>query len=509
MYSQTKVIEDIADYKLLNNGVLSNNDNSVDGYYFFYKVDDLEDRKTEYAIIILDKNLNETARKSYIGAQNSKLIQGVFDGNQISFLFMNEPKKFLKIIGFDRKGKEVESLKYELSRTDIIFSKKQRRLNNEIRLIPISKKGVLLRYFKNHGEHIGFISTNKKENWNTDSPIDTIGFKEDLIKQSELFNSNLKQYNFLGIGKSYIAFNEITTSSYYYGYDREIQSIFFKILKVDTGEEIYSEEIKLKIKKKEEVKSYLNVVFTEDGIMALGKYYIGSKNLKKGKSAGIFVDKISYAGEIESTKNINWEDQLFEKFQEENSRKGKNHIFFHDIIKTEDGYIAIGEQYRKVLTEEGFVSKLITLGIASATKILISDAYFFEFDQNFNLKDIKKITKKASLYSGLSDLKSAEESAQHLKFYGYFDYLMTQNKGNRFFSTFVNTQLDKKKKPTSIHYKTVIYKDSKYSESSFTIPLNDNIKRRVLPAKFGHLLIYEYDKETEKSSLRLEKIDAE
>jgi len=84
--AQEHTLDKITRFKVRNSGALMDKENDVDGYYFFYKVDKLKKGQREFAIRILDNNLNEIAKKSIIAHKRTILAEGKYNNHKLMFL---------------------------------------------------------------------------------------------------------------------------------------------------------------------------------------------------------------------------------------------------------------------------------------------------------------------------------------------------------------------------------------------------------------------------------------
>ncbi|WP_196891285.1 DUF6770 family protein [Aureivirga marina] len=496
-FGQTKTIEGVSEYKLIKSGTLDDKNNEVDGFYFFYKVDNLKKGKAEYVIVLLDKNLNEVARKKYIDDKKISLVDAAYNGDQISLIFINYKQKVIKTVGYNRKGELLEPYEFEVSEKDLKFISgmgKRFGLNQIIQIYPIDNKGYIISYMtliKKMKYRMHYISTSGGKNWMFGE------YKKDKLHRS------MQVY---GYNDKVIVFAEINRKSLM----SKKTSHHLKVVNIDNGKVIFEKEFNKDSKNVEDLIMMTNASFTDEHIILMGEYYPDYKSTKKLKSDGLFLQKYTYAGEKISDERISWKDEIFSKFQELNNEKGKNFIFFHNIIKVDEGYIGIGEQYRKRASAGGIAAFALGGGSsADISNLVITDAFFFKFSENFELVDIVKFDKGKSKVPNIAGLSSPQIGALVAKARGDFDYVNTQkdSKNNRLYSTFIDYERLKGEK-NKYSYKTIIYQDGEFKESKFYLS-NKNKSIKAYPAKLGHVMIYEYDKKTKKSTLHLEKVEVE
>ena len=99
-WAQTTVIDKIVSFRFKDSGAMYDQNNNVDGYYFFYEVDKLHKGQREYAIQILDQNLNIVATKSFVDDNNTILISSSFNNKEIAFVFLNQKDKKFRVITY-------------------------------------------------------------------------------------------------------------------------------------------------------------------------------------------------------------------------------------------------------------------------------------------------------------------------------------------------------------------------------------------------------------------------
>ena len=92
-FAQLSKIDGVNTFLLRNSGAIMDKNNDVDGYYFYYVVDKLKKGNNEFAIQILDKNLNEVAKKTYVDNKNTFLMKSSFNNQALMFAMANFKEK--------------------------------------------------------------------------------------------------------------------------------------------------------------------------------------------------------------------------------------------------------------------------------------------------------------------------------------------------------------------------------------------------------------------------------
>ncbi len=143
------------------------------------------------------------------------------------------------------------------------------------------------------------------------------------------------------------------------------------------------------------------------------------------------------------------------------------------------------------------------------TQLTITDAVFFEFDKDFNLKEIHQIEKGKSRAPNLADFGSPQLNAHVLKSLGAFDYEYTQIDvdRDRFYATFTDYERLKGQKNKTA-FKAVMYSDGELVQDKIYLQRSKGkVSFRVLPAKLGHVMILEYNKKEKTLDIHLEKLN--
>lgn len=486
--SQTKVLEGLGKFKLKNYGALMDANNDVNGYYMFYEVDKLKGGKIEYAIKFLDNNLNEVATKSYLDSKHVILVDAKFNGAQIMFAFLDKESLNYKFVGFDRKGEQSKTITKSITKDDLKYTLLQQKSGKEVVLYPIKNKGFILNSFKKPakmGYDVTYIPSDGTKGWTyaTDKTTDMH-----------------KTINVAGVGEKAIVFYEYGQKSLF-SKEGEMSVV---TLNNETGKEI------LRNNKETTNTNDLvsNAKFYDDSMILMGEYFKPEDNALKGKSLGLYVEKYDYNGERTYRKEVSWEDKLFLEFNKLNNEGGRPYLYFHDIIKTEDGsYYAIAEQYTKNASGMAIASMAMGGSPTSVTQLVITDAYIFKFDSDFNIQDVKRYDKGQSKVPNVSDFGSPQLNAHVMKQIGGFDYQYTQldKKNDRFYALFIDYERIKSAKD-KMALKAIMYNKGVMSEDKIYLT-EGKTEFVVRPAKIGHVLLLEYNRKKKTVSMHIEKLN--
>jgi len=495
--SQSKTFDDIFKLKIRNNGPIIENENVI-GYYFFYSVGKVKGGKRNYLLRIVDENLEEVATQTMVDLKTVELREASFNGKTIMFKFY---EKFTSKLTFREFG-----------------------LNGEL-LTKIDKK---LYYGENSNYAIGE-SDDLHE-------VDGAGFINYRTRDSnrayeyEFFPSKNSGYSSWIVSpkrdKIQNAFYFSRSPEHIYSLiskkkNRSSNALNFSIVanSIKSGEEVFTVSLTDNSYNAQPILGY----FDEDTriLNVMGLYYPpGAKSLKSN-GLGLFNYQINKEGKIISKKYMEWVKDLGKFIPLDDKGKsltkgGKGYIFFHDIVKKEDGTIvAIGEQYRKVASGEGVALKLLLgNGAASSTKIVIEDLMIFTFTPDFEVKSIEFIDKSKSdffLPAGYGFV-NVHLLSNIVKAYGGFGYQFTQ-KGLNEDDAVSFTYLDYKKNGGSAkkyYLGAITHFEGNLTTDLVELGTRKGIAResiRVWPAKQGYVLLSEYNKKERELTIHLERIN--
>ena len=259
------------------------------------------------------------------------------------------------------------------------------------------------------------------------------------------------------------------------------------------------------------VNNYIN---EETGdITLLGTFFKKGDNPAKDRSLGMFSYTLGKDGKKKSDRFLAWVKDVGE-FLPVND-KGKiedvGYIYFHKFVKTEDGKIfGIGEQYKKAINGGAVAINVLSGGGGvSNIGLSIKDFYIFEFNTDFELKDVKVFEKGKSnimLPEGFGFMSPAY-IANYVKYTGGFDYAFTQQTNEKDIFHIGYTDYDRTQdKDQRAYFGAISYADGEFSTDR--LPINNKSTRiRLSQAKTGYILVSEYFKKEKKLELRLEQIN--
>lgn len=489
---QTTTISNVSMFNLRNSGAIMNKDKGVDGYYFYYIVDKLKKGDREFAIQILDANLQDVATKSYIDNKNTFLMNTAFNNQAMMFAMANYKEKEITLITYDRQANQKDLFKIPLESKEAKAIQLQEQMGQLNVLFPVEDKGFLFNKVEDNkkiGYSLKYYPTDGGTKWEYNSPAES---KEILYIEP------------IEVNKSVVVALEMSRPG---ALSRKI-TMTTKVIDINTGKLLFSREYSKKKNPRLITNAFLNA---DNTVVFMGEYFKEGDNIFDDKSLGLFTEVIDMTGNTVKENLISWTTDVAKlmKVKEGSKVKDKGYIYFHDVIKTQaNEYYAIGEYYKKTVSGVGVAANLlIGAGSASMTQLTIDDAVVFKFDGDFKLTKVLEFDKGKSRAPSLTDFGSPQLNAHALKHYGAFDYNYTQidRKNDRFYAFFTDYER-LKGESNKVAFKALICDEGEITQDK--IYLTGNAKfSTVLPSKIGTVMLLEYDKKAKTISLHSEKLN--
>ncbi|OWP75524.1 DUF6770 family protein, partial [Flavobacterium oreochromis] len=460
-----------------------------------YIVDKLKKGDREFAIQILDKNLNEVAKKTYIDNKDTFLMKSGFNNQAMMFALANFREKKITLLTFDKQANQKSAIDITIEKKELTYLQTMQQTGDFNILFPVDNKGFLFNKFEDNkkiGYSLKYYATDGGQNWEYNSPEDS----------KEILSINPIEVN----DKFVVALE----SSKPRALSRKT-TLKTKVLDVNTGKLLFEKEYSKNIKPRLINNAFLDA---NNNVVLMGEYFKEGDNIFDDKSLGIFSEVVDNSGKTIKENFISWKEDVANFLKiEKNFVDDKGYVFFHNIVKTNSNdYYAIGEFYKKTANAAGIaLNALSILGGNGAsnpmTQLTITNSVIFKFNSDFKLTGIQEFEKGKSRAPSLSDFGSPQLNAHTLKAFGAFDYEYTQlDKANdRFYACFIDYERLKGEK-NKLAFKTIIHDENKLSEDKIYLE-NQNKEFRTLPAKIGNVLLLEYDKKAKEINLHIEKLN--
>ena len=132
--------------------------------------------KNEFAIQILDKNLIEVAKKSYIDNKNTFLMKTSFNNQAMMFAMANFKEKRIELLTFDKQANQKQTVTIPLENKEMQYLQMMQSTGDFNVLFPVDNKGFLFNKFEDNkkiGYSLKYYATDGGKNWEYNSPEDT------------------------------------------------------------------------------------------------------------------------------------------------------------------------------------------------------------------------------------------------------------------------------------------------------------------------------------------------
>lgn len=489
-----KKLSDIGTFYLKNSGAIVDKNKDVDGYYFYYEMDKLKKGQREFAIQILDKNLNEVAKKSYVDDKHTTLLESSFNNQSMMFVMANFDEKKFTLLTFDKQANQTGKVDIPLESKEVRTYKAQMQYDMmQPTVYAVDNKGFLFSKIEDNkkiGYSLKYYPTDGGKAWEFNSPDES----------KEILSVNPIEVN----DKVVVALEMARPGAL----SRKV-SMRIKVIDINTGKLLFERDYNKNAKPRFINNAFLN---SDNSVVFMGEYFKEGDNIMDDKSQGLFTEVIDFSGKTLTENFASWSTDVSKLMKVKNGSKitDKGYIFFHDIVKTgNNNYYAIGEYYKKTANGLGIAAMALGGGVSSggATQLTITDAVVFRFDQNFKLTSVQDFDKGTSRAPNLTDFGSPQLNAHIMKYMGAFDFIYTQRDpaNDRFYACFIDYERLKGEKNKNA-FKTIIYDDGELSEDKIYLSTKDK-NFRVMPGKMGNVLLTEYNKKEKTITLHLEKLN--
>lgn len=495
--AQSKHIENVVKAKGLGAGVIRKN-GELAGYYSFFEVDKVNRKERAYTVALLDNDLNETGTIDMVMPKNSYLLETVFNGSAFLFLFIDKDRMVtMDTYGLD--GKKLghvsyeDETKYESMRLQTMLAGGE---DGEVNasVFPIEGTGFIkqsLMKEKKRGYQITAYGNDMKVLWKTASHNDKMAEFLDIVEanNAHVLGTLMEQKNAFDVPDNYILSLWSATDG----------KQAFKTTMMDKGRK----------------QSVLGAFIDEDKneVLVVGEYFGPKDNVFTDKSLGLFAERIDMSGKVLQTEYYDWEQKVNKlRPLDEKGKKERILLYLHRVIKNADGSTdIIAEQFKKVASAAGIASAALGGG-GGLSEIRIDDMVVIHLDAQLGLTGYKPFEKGRSRFNlGQGSLgMSAMLMGRYLKIIGAFDYAftITDKSKDRWFCTYIDysREKDDEGKRIGTYIGTIVQNKGELTVDKYDVKSKARIFR-VLPAKPGNVLIWEYFKKEKAIDLRLEKVN--
>ncbi|MBO9658865.1 MAG: hypothetical protein J7527_08565 [Chitinophagaceae bacterium] len=490
-------IENVRTVSLRSTGAIKSNE-EVKGYFTLYQGDKIDKNTNEYALQIMDENLNKVKEVKFTDSRTVKLLESSFNGTDLIFKFFDEEQKLIdfRVYGFD--GKQKFNYQREVDKkTKRYMEQTQVYLKNgavDKTIYPVGDKGYIsvipVREDGDYTYEVSYYGSGKKSSW-TFNPDGS--------------DSKVAQAQYLGSSDSIAIFsvmkkNNIMTKK---------SSSFLMGLYLHSGKLAFDFETDKD--KYNFLPMNISTINGTTNFLVMGSYCDKEDNISKGKSLGLGMWLVNSQGKILNAKYNSWATEIGKHLSV--NAKGRvediGYIYFHKIIQTEDGnFFAVGEGYKRQADGVGIALTALG-GSASTTNIKVTDMLMLSFDQQFNVKAATIYDKNSTvigLYPGM-DFANLPTVAMWVKyFFNGFDYAFTQTDKNHTSFTVGYIDYVKEKDYKGGTFNAITYQNGKFTQDKLNL-VKSGSTLQVFEAKLGSIMIAEYFKKEKRYEMRLEKVN--
>ena len=398
LFAQDSKINDVATFTIRNAGPIMDKDNDVDGYYFYYIADKLKKGEREFAIQLLDKNLVEVAKKSYIDNKNTFLMKSSFNNAAMMFAMANYKTKEINLLTFDKQANQGKTFTIPLESKEIRYIQLLQQTGDFNVLFPVENKGFLFNKVEDNkkiGYSLKYYPTDGGKSWEFNSP--------DASKA-------ILSINPIEVNDKVVVALELSRPG---ALSRKI-TITTKVIDINTGKLLFEREYSKKKNPRMINNAFIN---SDNSVVFMGEYFKEGDNIYDDKSLGLFTEVIDLTGKTITENLISWEVDIAKlmKVKAGSKIKDKGYIYFHDVIKTQaNEYFAIGEFYKKTVSGAGVAMAVLGGNSTPVTQLTITDAVVFKFNSDFKLLEVTEFEKGKSRAPSLSDGGSPQLNAHAL-----------------------------------------------------------------------------------------------
>ncbi|UYQ94494.1 hypothetical protein MKQ68_05240 [Chitinophaga horti] len=494
LFAQLK-IENVYSVKLRNSGVISEK-GQVKGYFFFYQSDKIDKRTNEYTVQVVDENLNKVQDIKFQDGRDLTLLEAAYNGNTLAFLYKNSENKTLDMKIYSIEGK----LKFTYTAP---YDKKSEAWMKQVEELAQSDNGLNSSVF-DVGQY-GYVAV-----------VPVIDGKERTFEVRCYNDKKKKHYTYrYDDGKSKFCVGEFigaTDSLAFFTVMKKSGTLSWNLKKSVVAINFVNSRRAFELTP--DIGDYritpTNVLpqTTPGKISLLGGYYESDENVIWDAPRGMAIVDLDPKGNVLNSVVCSYDTEL-SKFLPVGA-KGKikdiGFLFVHKALAMPDGgYTLIAEGFRKKVSA-GKIALAAVAGGGNFTNLEITDLVMMRFDNGFGLKSVDVFDKKMNVVSPRGmDLVSPQIAAMAVKGMGGFDYEFTTGEEDNSTFNVCFSDYEKSSEYKGRTFNTVRFNGTKYSTDKIELKSKAS-EMVVLPAKAGHVMIYEYFKKTKSLELRIEKL---
>ena len=454
----------------------------VAGYYMFYKTDRAPKGMADYALQILDPELNVVMTKKFTEGKYTVLKNAVSNGRSVLFKFY-DPKKFtVKMKGYNFKGEQVITKSRTITeRQEKSMYMQPNPLLDELGVVPIPNYGYM-EYAPKKLDKLTYTATflpDSKDNrtWRKNGNGNKVEFAQSICSVDNI-----------AISLIYSREKLLSTK------DMEMHVIGFDATSGDKAFDLNLNKIKHNT-------LILNGQPDGENIVLYGLDFEPGDKITK-KSRGLLKLTLDKSGEILDAKSLDWQKDF--KFNT-SGEKDYGNFYVHDFFAGANNHtFIIGEQ---ISLNGGMTALGAVLGSRGVT-FKIEDLIIIELDENFKVVSKKVVEKTRNSFTipGIP-FASIQMIGLMADIYGYFDYeyIQPKNRPGDFTLGYVDWERKAGEKNGFV-FNGLTYSDGEYSSDKIKLSKKGSVVR-VMEGKPGYVCLVEYLKKEKRIEYRLEKIN--
>lgn len=484
-------LENVTTISLRNSGAIKKQ-NEVRGYYFFYESDKIDRNTREYTLQVLDENLNAAKPVKLMLDKKTALLESATNESSVCFMFLNQETESLDYSIYNGMGKHTFTYSVPIDKKSKAYFLQSLAMGETgsgklavadtscyISVVPV-------RDGKNFTYIINGLLSNKRKKW-TYTPND----------------------------------EERKSGCIYIGSTDSVA--FFSILKMDKlmsnkghttllGLNLFTGAKQFEISMEESrYKFWPTSANKLDGnqMVLMGAYYDKDDHAARDNSVGYGFWIVDNKGNILNERYDSWATDVakYLKTDEKGRLADVGNLHTHKMVATADGgYLIVTEGFKKVVDGGKIALAVLTQSYGGVTSVKTTDMVLMKFDSQFNIQWAGVYDKFSSRFGISADFVKTPLLGYIVAAQGGFDYDFTQVSDDKNDIVVGYTDYERGKDFKGLTFHSIKYQDGGFSTDKINLK-SDATWMRILPAKTGFVMVYEYFKKQKKLDYRLEKMN--
>lgn len=492
VHAQVKTgLENVSTISLRNSGVIKKQ-NDIRGYYFFYESDKIDKNTREYTLQVLDENLNAARPTKLTLDKKTALLESATNESSVCFMFLNQETESIDYSIYNGAGKHAFTYSVPIDKKSKAYFLQALAAGETgggklavadtscyISVIPV-------RDGKNFSYLINGLLSNKRKKW-TYTPAD----------------------------------EERKSSCTYIGSTDSVA--FFSILKVEKmmsgkghtfllGLNLFTGAKQFEVSMEESKYNFWPTSASRlegNQMVLMGAYYDKDDHAARDNSLGYGFWIVDSKGRLQKESYSSWATDVakYIKTDEKGRLADVGNLHTHKMVATADGgYIVVTEGFKRVADGGKIALAVLTQSYSGVTSVKTTDMVLMKFDHEFNIQWAGIYDKFSSRFGLSGDFIKLPMLGYTVAALGGFDYEFTQVSDDKSTVVVGYTDYERGKDFKGLTFHSIKYQDGEFNTDKINMK-SDATWMRILPAKTGFVMIYEYFKKQKKLDYRLEKMN--